>query len=100
MMKITSFKTRNPRSFNFKARYYNADKEEFEARKRESIRDYKLEQQTGLKPDELREKLRAEWKSSYDADAVAKKSAYRVAIIALLLFGFMYIYLYTDFLVK
>jgi hypothetical protein len=97
-MKIYSIKTRKPRSFNFKARYYDADKEEFEARKKQAIRDYKLEKKTGLKPDELREKLRSEWKGKYDSDSVAKQSTYRVAIIALLLFAFMYIYLYTDLL--
>lgn len=96
-MKITSFKTNQPRGFNFKARYYNAQHEEFEARKEQSIREFKLEQKTGLSTEELRDKLRAEWRNQHDSKTAARVSTYRVAIIALTLFAAMYLYLYTDF---
>lgn len=37
MIGFTAFKTRKPRGFNYKPRYYDPDKEEFERRRREVL---------------------------------------------------------------
>tara|TARA_Y100000768_G_scaffold369534_1_gene334540 strand:- start:190 stop:642 length:453 start_codon:yes stop_codon:yes gene_type:complete len=99
LMKVTLIKTRKPKKFSFKARYYDADKEDFEARKQTSIREYKLEQKTGMKADDIRARFQQEWGSRRSQTAESRRSTITIALIASVLFLALYIYLFTDILV-
>ena len=78
------FKSRKPKQFNFSARYYDADREDFEKRVRSAKWEAENPELAGTFSDKWRQKSRLEEK---------QRSNRRIMIIAGLLFLVVYIYL-------
>ncbi len=95
-MRISMFKQSGPKGFNFKPRYYDADKEELNARVDLLKRD--LEADDELKDmyqggEVLRQKLRANRGHYNKSKAAQKKSNIRIIMIAGILAVITYVLL-------
>lgn len=99
-MKITFLKQRKPKRFNFKPRYYEPKKEEFNARvesiEREVAREKKLTEKFGGE-EQYRAKMRRVTNDAINLRrSQNKKSNMRILLVAGILIAFFYIYLNVD----
>lgn len=95
-MRLTFFKLRQAKRFDFKPRYYDAEKEAFEARVARIKRDLDREKSSDASNmDDLRERMRSEWKTR-GPQTRAYNGNLRIMIIAGLLFIAFYLLLFTD----
>ena len=86
------FKTRKPKSFDFKARYYNEDKEEMEARYsriRSEIEGKSVE--GGYRPADFK----SQWTKRKKTTSFEKKSNMRLVLIFAILCALSYFLLYN-----
>jgi len=87
------FKSKGPKQFDFKTRYYDADKERMEKRKRTIENEIKIEQ--GLANEDARgarDAMRTKWSSHRHQQSKAFNK--KVIFIALVLGLAVYFYLY------
>lgn len=83
---------RNKR-FNFKTRYYDADKEELE--NRIAVIKSEMKHEAGMQNSEItRYKMSKEWKLNRTRQGHFNKSNLRISLIAGILIIFFYYYLY------
>ena len=100
MMRFSLFKATQPKGFDFKPRYYDPEKEEFEQRIAAIKAEYAREQgQTteGVDHSALRGKIRSEWNAVSQRKSANRSANYRVLLIAGLLALAFYVFLFTDF---
>ena len=83
-MKITFLKTRKPHRFNYQPRYYDAQKEADERRKREIDMNVKNPERINL-----RQEMRQKW-GRHDRTR-SKSKVYSIAIYVVLLLAIIYI---------
>ena len=90
--KIPSFvKLPSNKRFNFKPRYYNAQKEELEGRIARAKRELAAEEAGLTDPESLKNKLSESWRVNHRR-RVNQKANMRVAMIAAILFVIFYFY--------
>ena len=90
-MRFTTFKTPKPKSFAYKPRYYDKDKEERERRKAELGYETKLGSN-----DSLRMRMASRWRNGDEEESrpLGKYIAYM--IYATIIFGSIYFIFFTD----
>lgn len=95
-MKMPSMLKQNrPRQFEFKPRYYDAQKEELQERVARIEREYKQEQNgTYSAGAHLKGSLRNQW-SMESRRASNKRSNFTIAVIVAILSALAYFYLYV-----
>lgn len=97
MIKYSFFKNKQPKGFQFKPRYYNAEKEAFDARVRAAQIEADSNSSTvSFDSEVMRLRMRKQWGTSSSAKANRQSNIRIVWIAALLALGF-YIFLFTDF---
>lgn len=93
-MRISSIaKTRKPKQFKFSTRYYNQDKEEFQARVAEI--EARITGKTDYKSYASATGFKNKWKSNQKTQGFEKKSNIRLLIIIAILAGLCYLILYA-----
>jgi len=89
-MRLTFFKTPQPKKFNYQPRYYDPKKEEWERRKAELGYGSKLS-----KEEQLRLRM-SRWKRGNDSGSEKKVQLLRYAIIFAFIAGSIYVILFTN----
>lgn len=86
------FKSRKPKSFNFQARYYDADKEEF----KERYNRIKAEMEGGARSTSSMRSgdFKSQWVGNKKTSHFEKKSNFRLLIIVVLLCALCYYILF------
>ena len=95
-MRISLFKQKGPKGFNFKARYYDADKEELHARVELLKRDLQADEEaknTYQGGEILRQKMRANRSHYSNMNAAKKKSNMRILMIVGLLVAAFFLFM-------
>lgn len=99
MMRFSLFKTTQVKGFDFKPRYYNPEKEEFDTRVAALKAKYAKEATNSEKVDHtaLRGKMRSEWNAVSQRKSSNFSSNIRILLIAGVLSILFYILVFTDF---
>jgi hypothetical protein len=98
MLKFSFFKNKQPKGFQFKPRYYNAEKEALEARIRAAQLEADSENNSSsatFDSEVMRLRMRKQWGTS--SEQANRQSNIRIMWIAALLALAFYVFLYTDF---
>jgi hypothetical protein len=87
------FKTRRNKQFNFPARHYNEDREDFKNRYAQI--EAEVTGKSTLRSGSFRPNLKEKWQSNKNTTSISKKSNIRLLIIASLLFLICYFILFN-----
>ena len=95
-MRITLFKMLSPKGFNYRPRYYDAQKEQREERLKRIRQEIKSENAVDFDPEAMRQKLKSTWDAGDNRRTEGRASNFRVFIIALILAVGGYLLFFTD----
>jgi hypothetical protein len=85
-MKIVFFRTPRPKQFSYPPRYYDPEKERFEARKKESGID-------GRRPD-LRSQIQNNWRRMRNTDRSTKRKSEMSVLVYLFIIGILIYFIF------
>lgn len=90
-MRFTGLKTPNPKSFKYKARYYDEAKEERDRRKAEMGYESKFEDR-----DSLRMKISSRWRKTEEEKSRPLAKFISYVVYTTIIFGSIYFIFFTD----
>lgn len=100
-MRMSMFKTSKPKGFDFKPRYYDPEKEEFEQRvasiKAEIARENGDQTSQSYDREAVKSRIRNNWKAVSQREAAGKTSNMRILLIAGVLALGAYLFFFTDY---
>lgn len=89
-MRVTLFKLKKPKRFAYLPRHYDPVKEDLHSRVAMIKSD--LEGSASMS----RDRIRQAWKTPESRKSANRTSTFRIALIALILFAFFYVYFFTQ----
>ena len=97
-MKIVFFKRPKHKQFNYKPRYWDPEKEEFERRKRELDGDQPPRSTEEVKED-LKRQIDRQWRRRQDPESIGRSDKWtKIFIYALIIFLGIYFIFFTSFI--
>ena len=94
-MRIVSFKTPKPKSFTYRPRYYDPEKEAIEKRKAAMGLDSSISQS-----DKLRLQMQRRWHKTEDTTVSSKSKVVSYTIYGIFIVGSIYVIMFTDMVEK
>lgn len=96
-MRVTLFKLKKPKGFVYRPRHFDPVMDDLHSRVQ--IIEADIREDNKVDGSQMtRSRMRKAWNTPGTRKTANKKSNLRIAIIAILLFGFFYAYLFTDLL--
>ena len=96
-MRVTLFRLKKPKKFAYKPRHFDPVMEDLHSRVKIIESEINAEKD-GDSTEMSRSRIRAAWKTPEARKSANQTSTIRIALIAILLFGFFYAYFFTNLL--
>ncbi|MGB0805535.1 MAG: hypothetical protein ACPGRC_02525 [Salibacteraceae bacterium] len=94
-MRVTLFKLKKPKRFAYKPRHFDPVMEDLHSRV--NVLKSELDADSNSDGSQIsRDRIRKAWKTPEARKTANQTSTFRIAFIAILLFGFFYAYFFTD----